>query len=483
MKEKREKLENFSSLGIFLANALTAALVLLMWVITHNIWITVGSLILLPFFMMKLFNREVKLVAKIVVALIAAVLFGMFAYFFRYKPVETKPISSDPGTVIVEEDKKDEDEDDTPQVSEQEVIVSPYGNKNGRRKTPTAQERLTPTYSNTGGSSKKGETVNHGEAKVTKEGPANIVDTSESEKKQDEKIQKDVDNGKTKVELKDGIIATTDAKPGDEATTNTSNKDDHKDEKPAVDVTSPNIVDLKPQKEPDPIPAPLPESEQLKKDVKEMSDDELKDILGDVKPTKDTESDTTKTEISSDQKSEESTKPDEGTSKSETETKVDEPKENTPESNKDDKKDQTTPASDQNAQTEVKGEDEKQPKSTNTNTKQEETTPNVTKTEDTTTVVTEKEPVVTPTQPEYTPVSISSLDGSSAYAGDSVQFKVSGDVKSVDGLGGLKYTFAGGYITVDTNPGEATVITPVVTGKDGSTATTSVTVNVLNVQQ
>lgn len=471
MKEKREKLENFSSLGIFLANALTAALVLVMWVITHNIWITVGCLILLPFFMMKLFNREVKLVAKIVVALIAAVLFGMFAYFFRYKPVETKPISSDPGTVIVEEDKKDEDEEDTPQVSEQEVIVSPYGNKNGRRKTPTAQERLTPTYSNTGGSSKKGETVNQGQAKVTKEGPANIVDTSESEKKQDEKIQKDVENGKTKVELGDGIIATTDAKPGDEATTNTSNKDDHKDEKPAVDVTSPDIVDLKPQKQPDPIPEPLPESEQLKKDVKEMSDDELKDILGDVKPNKDTESDTTKTEISSDQKSEESTKPDEGTSKSETETKVDEPK------------DQTTPASDQNAQTEVKGEDEKQPESTNTNTKQEETTPKETKTEDTTTVVTEKEPVVTPTQPEYTPVSISSLDGSSAYAGDSVQFKVSGDVKSVDGLGGLKYTFAGGYITVDTNPGEATVITPVVTGKDGSTATASVTVNVLNVQQ
>ena len=483
MKEKREKLENFSSLGIFLANALTAALVLVMWVITHNIWITVGCLILLPFFMMKLFNREVKLVAKIVVALIAAVLFGMFAYFFRYKPVETKPISSDPGTVIVEEDKKDEDEDDTPQVSEQEVIVSPYGNKNGRRKTPTAQERLTPTYSNTGGSSKKGDTVNQGEAKVTKEGPANIVDTSESEKKQDEKIQKDVDNGKTKVEIKDGIIATTDAKPGDEATTNTSNKDDHKDEKPAVDVTSPSIVDLKPQKKPDLIPAPLPESEQLKKDVEKMSGDELKKALGDVKPTKDTESDTTKTEISSDQKSEESTKPDEGTSKSETETKVDEPKENTPESIKDDNKDQTTPASDKNAQTEVKGEDKKQPESTNNNTKQEETTPNETKTEDTTTVVTEKEPVVTPTQPEYTPVSISSLDGSSAYAGDSVQFKVSGDVKSVDGLGGLKYTFAGGYITVDTNPGEATVITPVVTGKDGSTATTSVTVNVLNVQQ
>ena len=483
MKEKREKLENFSSLGIFLANALTAALVLLMWVITHNIWITVGSLILLPFFMMKLFNREVKLVAKIVVALIAAVLFGMFAYFFRYKPVDTKPISSDPGTVIVEEDKKDEDEDDTPQVSEQEVIVSPYGNKNGRRKTPTAQERLTPTYSNTGGSSKKGDTVNQGKAKVTKEGPANIVDTSESEKKQDEKIQKDVDNGKTKVEIKDGIIATTDAKPGDEATTNTSNKDDHKDEKPAVDVTSPSIVDLKPQKKPDLIPAPLPESEQLKKDVEKMSGDELKKALGDVKPTKDTESDTTKTEISSDQKSEESTKPDEGTSKSETETKVDEPKENTPESIKDDNKDQTTPASDKNAQTEVKGEDKKQPESTNNNTKQEETTPNETKTEDTTTVVTEKEPVVTPTQPEYTPVSISSLDGSSAYAGDSVQFKVSGDVKSVDGLAGLKYTFAGGYITVETNPGEATVITPVVTGKDGSTATTSVTVNVLNVQQ
>lgn len=473
MKEKRKNLNNFSSLGIFCANALTAVLVLVMWVITHNIWLTVGSLILLPFIMMKLFNREVTLAGKIVVTLIAAVLFGMFAYFFRYKPVENKPISSDPGTVIVaEEDKEDEEDDDTPQVSEQEVITSPYNKWNNRRKTPTAQERLTPTYSNTGGSSKKGDTVNDGVAKATKEEPVTIVDTSDSEKEQDEKIQKDVDNGKTKVELEDGIIATTDAKPGDEAQTDTSKKDDHKDEKPSIDVTSPDIVDLKPQTEPDKIPEPLPETEQLKKDVEEMSDDELKDILGDVTPAKDTESDTTQTEISSDNKSEESTKNDEDSSKSETETKVDESK-----------TDSNTPASDEQAQTEVKGEDEKKPESTIDNNKQEETTPSESKTDEKTTEVTEKEPVVTPTQPEYTPVSISSLDGSSAFAGDSVQFKVTGDVKSIDGLGGLKYTFAGGYITVDTNPGEATVITPVVTGKDGSTATATVTINVLNVQQ
>ena len=45
----------------------------------------------------------------------------------------------------------------------------------------------------------------------------------------------------------------------------------------------------------------------------------------------------------------------------------------------------------------------------------------------------------------------------------------------------MNYTQANGYITVNTTPGEATVITPVVIGADGvSTATTSVTVNVLN---
>lgn len=86
------------------------------------------------------------------------------------------------------------------------------------------------------------------------------------------------------------------------------------------------------------------------------------------------------------------------------------------------------------------------------------------------------------TQTTKTPVTISCLSGNSAIAGDSVQFKVTGDVKSVEGLDGLNHTpITNGYITVYTTPGVATVITPVVVGADGaSTATTSVTISVVN---
>lgn len=82
----------------------------------------------------------------------------------------------------------------------------------------------------------------------------------------------------------------------------------------------------------------------------------------------------------------------------------------------------------------------------------------------------------TPKAPTIEPV-----DGDKAYAGDSVQFKVDGDVKEVQGLDGLDYTVSNGYLTVETNPNEATVLSPTVIGTDGnSTDTTSVTVNVIN---
>ena len=83
-------------------------------------------------------------------------------------------------------------------------------------------------------------------------------------------------------------------------------------------------------------------------------------------------------------------------------------------------------------------------------------------------------------QKTLTPVSISPIDGNTAYAGDAVQFKVAGDIKSVDGLDGVKYSLSGGYLTVYTNASEATVISPTLVGEDGSTASASVTINVLN---
>ena len=77
-------------------------------------------------------------------------------------------------------------------------------------------------------------------------------------------------------------------------------------------------------------------------------------------------------------------------------------------------------------------------------------------------------------------VKISSISGNTAYAGDTIQFKVTGDVKSVEGLEGLNYTLKNGCLTINTAKDEATVITPKVIGENGSTAMTSVTITVLN---
>ena len=80
-------------------------------------------------------------------------------------------------------------------------------------------------------------------------------------------------------------------------------------------------------------------------------------------------------------------------------------------------------------------------------------------------------------KPKYTPVSITSLSGSTANAGDQVKFKISGDVASISGTDGFATSNANGVLTVYTDPGVTTVITIVVKGMDGSTSSASVTVN------
>jgi hypothetical protein len=183
-----------------------------------------------------------------------------------------------------------------------------------------------------------------------------------------------------------------------------------------------------------------------------MSENELEDLVKNVKPTVDTQPETTQEENSSDTKSEETTSSKDAAKTEDTNA--------------------TTPEKDESTNVSQEASDNKQ------DTKPAEPTT----TDDTKTVVTEPEEVVTPAQPEYTPVGIQSLDGPTAIAGDTVQFKVTGDVKSVDGFDGLSYTNSNGYISVETKANESTVLTPVVTGQDGSTATTSVVVNVLNGQ-
>ena len=100
-------------------------------------------------------------------------------------------------------------------------------------------------------------------------------------------------------------------------------------------------------------------------------------------------------------------------------------------------------------------------------------------TQDEVTQPSETKPSEEKVEKKQTPVSITPIGGTRAFAGDSVQFKVEGDVASIEGLDGLDYDFSGGYLTIYTNPGEATVITPIVIGADGiHTAKTSVTISV-----
>lgn len=60
-------------------------------------------------------------------------------------------------------------------------------------------------------------------------------------------------------------------------------------------------------------------------------------------------------------------------------------------------------------------------------------------------------------------VEVKALDGYETYVNSSVQFKISGDVDSIDGLDGIDYTFSNGVLTINTGS-EATVLSIDVNG-------------------
>ncbi len=80
-------------------------------------------------------------------------------------------------------------------------------------------------------------------------------------------------------------------------------------------------------------------------------------------------------------------------------------------------------------------------------------------------------------EPKSNPVSITAIGGNTATAGESVQFKISGDVASIEGTSGFQTSQSNGILTVQTQEGVATVIYITVRGVDGSQASASVTVN------
>lgn len=421
----------FSTKSVYGSCAVTSIIVIALWAITHNWIVLIAALIAVPYLVTRLFHKEVNKRAKvpIVIMIILAILLSFM--FLRFKDEEPAPVEQP--TVIVDEQTDDEQtQDETDSAEQQESSNSNSGSggyRGGSNFDPS--EKLPDNYSNVGGSS-DGSNLNGGKVIHSNGNSIHIQSSMDSQKELEEQIQQEVNNGKDKVDLEDGITGVVDNRPQEE----------EPNDAPQVDIDKDNAQDLTNEGEDKTPPAPLPDEDQLKEDAEESDDTELDDMFEQTKPTDGKEEeDSDKTETT--QKPEEgkdddedvkpSEKPDDG-NKEEANTPTQKPEEDN------NKEDETTKPSDDNTSEET-----------------------------------------TPVEPVKTPVTITALDGNEAIAGDTVQFKVTGDVKTVEGLDGLDYSIANGYLSVNTQDGVATVISPVIIGADGtSTATASVTVNVLN---
>lgn len=426
--------EIFSTRSVYASCAVSSIIVIALWAITHNWIVLIAAVIAIPYLVTRLFHKEVNKRAKvpIVIMIILAILLSFL--FLRYKDEEPSPVEQP--TVIVDEQPEDEQtqEETDPNAEQQESSNSNSGSGGYRGGANfDSSERLPANYSNVGGSS-DGSGLNGGKV-IHSNGNSNHIQSSmDSQKELEEQIQQEVDSGKDKVDLENGITGVVDNRPQEEKP----------NDAPQVDIDKDNAQDITNEGESNTPPEQLPDDEQLKEDAEIPDDSELDDMFDQTKPTED-----------------------EGENNSDnTET---------PEDNVGDKEDVNTPeqpdedvGNKEEEETPIENPDED-------NNKEEQTT------EPTEDNDSEENEETTPTEPVKTPVSITALDGSEAIAGDTVQFKVTGNVKTVEGLDGLDYSLANGYLTVNTQDGVATVISPVIIGADGtSTATASVTVNVLN---
>ena len=411
-----------SKLRYYLSSILTAGLSILMWVLTANIVATIFSIAIIAFGSLLLLDRVVYLRGKAVAALVLILLFVLNVSCFKVvKPVEENKDDKQDVSVVQEDKTNDEDKqedqnkDDAPTpVVDQKVVKGGNSRTYDRNIKVTDPIRNVTFNSNNGGGSTPNQTkpdtkvIGSDITKITSGGVSNIDDLNKE-------IQNDVDSGKKKTDLADGIVATNDK---------TTKKDDNKsDDNTKADMDKDNAEEVKPSDEPEKTPDPLPDKtpsastdEDLDKDNDATKPQEKED---DAKKDDDKKGETTKEDTSKDDATKEDTKKEDTSSSNENVKKEDTSTGNTPEKN-----DYDTEKKDQ--------------------------------------------------------VSITALDGNKATAGDSVQFKVTGDVAKVEGLDGLKYSFTNGYITVNTEPDVATVLSVTVIGTDGSTATSVVTVNVLN---
>lgn len=426
---------NYSEVRVFIGNLLTGALAAIVFWLTRNIWVTGIAFAIIAWLMTKIVNKMVRIRAKALAIVIIAILFAICAIWFRAKDNNSNP-SNEPGVVIQDDTNKDDEDkdnqdDDSANVEPQSVTTGGsnyYGNYFGKSSNSS---KLAAGYSNVGGSnSSTPNSTNQGNANSTA-GNTNKI-TAENNKSQEEdankKIQEDLNNGKQQVDLGDDITATVDK--------NTTETKDVIDSDQEIENKGAEKIDSGTEEK---IPDPLPENEQLKQDVKESDEKTLDEFNEETKTT-----DKTDTSSKTDDQTE---KKDDTTSNDQTEEKKDD-------------------ASKEQTATEDTSKDTTSTETTNNDEEKQDDKSNDSDKEATTTV---------------TPVTIESLDGDKAIAGDTVQFKTTGKVKTIEGLEGLNYSYNGEYVTINTAANEGTVITLKVIGEDGaSTATASVTVSVLN---
>ncbi len=416
----------FEAPGVF-ARLFTFLIAFLLYILTKSIaWTLVVAVVSALVLNCVCFRRWFRRTLAIVIVLILAVMIG-FNHYNEYM----KDVPKDPPTIQTIPDNPDnkEKEEDL-NVEQQDVIQTPYSGGAGRGGATKTKPTVTPTFGNTEKSEFK---VTTGTDPNTSN-PNNTFGGSDVDfdKKNKEEGYEQVATGE------DGVTAWNipDDEDGDKNENENSNlKPSFSEEEAsgAEDVPATTI----------PTPTPSKEDEKSAADVSQvMTFDE--DVTSNADNAQGTQTDTPKDESKNDKVSEPLDQP----------MTEEEPKE-TPKD-----KENTTVIS--------------QPKEEISLVEGNSSDINDIEIGDNEEVVKPQEPV------KKAELKITALDGNSAYAGDTVQFKISGDIKSVEGLDGVDYALGNGYLSIQTNPNEATVLTPTLVAEDGTTVSATVTVNVLN---
>lgn len=455
-----------------LSNICTGLCTFGVYLLLKNVWVTLIALVVFAYIFAVLFTKT-GFAKRFKILLIAILLIALaIMCFFRFRPVDKGNIGDNNNPVItdVQENKDDENDptDDQEVITEEDKPSSNTGKNNKKNWShATLPDKVQPSYSNATGLVRPDGTPTGGEQSQSKvEGPKTdvVVGESQTSNKETQAANDAAAKGDKTEQLNEGVIAgTKPVTPEPEA--DKPAKDESKREDP-----SKNKVEEVTNTKPTPPPAKedeIPLEEQLKED---LTDKELEDLVNST-PKEEPKEEKPATPEDGGQ----TTKPEQNdTSDQESSKPV-----VTPDNNNDTEDGKT----DDNGNTQEQPE---QPNDNNNtpiepeNKEEEKNESNVEvqepQVEDIPTV--DEKPTVV-----QTPVTITPLDGNVAYAGDSVQFKVTGEVGEVNGLDGLKYSLTNGYLTVETNPGEATVLSVQVVGADGvSNATSTVTINVINVQ-